>query len=69
VIQQKDIETVQKSYYTSRSFYPVYILLMFKRIIYLIGINIAIIITFNILIFVIERVFGIAITPALGNYQ
>ncbi len=42
---------------------------MFKRIIYLIGINIAIIITFNILIFVIERVFGIAITPALGNYQ
>jgi heat shock protein HtpX len=42
---------------------------MLKRIFYLIGINIAIIITFNILIFVIERVFGIVITPALGNYQ
>ncbi len=42
---------------------------MFKRFFYLIGINIAIIITINVLIFVIERVFGISIAPMMGNYQ
>ncbi len=42
---------------------------MFKRLLYLIGINIAIIITINILMFAIERIFGISISSSLWNYQ
>lgn len=41
---------------------------MFKRRIYLIGINIAIIIMLNLVIFVIERVFGISITASMWWY-
>ena len=37
---------------------------MFKRLFFLFGINIAIIVTINILIFIAERVFGVTITPS-----
>ncbi len=42
---------------------------MLRRLFYLIWINIAIIITVNILIFAIERLFGVSISASFGNYQ
>ena len=47
-----------------KGIYFVFLLLMFKRLFYLVGINIAILITINILIVIAQRVFGIVIEPS-----
>ena len=45
------------------------IVFMFKRILLLIWVNIGILISLNILVVVIEKIFGVSISPAIGNQQ
>ncbi len=45
------------------------VVFMFKRILLLIWINIGILISLNIVVIVIEKIFGISIAPAIGNQQ
>ena len=65
VLEMKITCTDYTDFYTCiKGIYFVFLLLMFKRLFYLVGINIAILITINILIVIAQRVFGIVIEPS-----